>query len=207
MNTEILFRLIYLIVFTTTIFISVYYRRKARIEGEIIHRSREGLLILTARIILGFTVLFFILSYPFYPNVVKWSAMSVPSWIRWLGIIIATSCPFLSLWLFRNIGTNISETVLTKKNHQLVTSGPYKYVRHPLYSTGILLILSLGMISGNWVLVLFAPVTFIIFRFIVIPKEEEKLVEKFGQQYGNYCKTTGTLFPAFKWLNPKKKSG
>lgn len=197
MNTEILFRLIYLIVFFTTIFISAYYRRKARIQGGTIHRSQEGLLILVGRLLLASLVLFFILSYPFYPDYVDWSSLTVPSWIRWLGIFVALTCPLLSFWLFRNIGSNISETVLTKQDHQLVTSGPYKHIRHPLYTTGILLILSLGTISGNWILILLASLTFLIFRFIVIPKEEQKLVERFGEQYVSYRNYTGALFPKF----------
>ncbi len=198
MNTETIIRLIYLIVLFTTLIISAYYRRKARLQGETIHRNREGLLILLARVLLGSTVLFFLLSYPFYPDFVDWSFLTVPSWIRWIGILAAMVCPFLSFWLFKNIGLNISETVLTKQNHQLVTSGPYKYIRHPLYLTGILLIFSLGTISENWVLLFLAPLTFLIFRFIVIPKEEEKLMERFGQHYVDYRKTTGALFPKFQ---------
>lgn len=197
MNTEILFRLIYFVVFITTIFISAYYRRKARIQGGTIHRSQEGLMILIGRLLLAGTVLFFILPYPFYPDFVDWSSITTPFWIRWIGVIVALTCPLLSFWLFRNIGSNISETVLTKQNHQLVTSGPYKYIRHPLYTTGIILILSLGAISGNWVLLFLAPLTSMIFRFIVIPKEEQKLVERFGEQYITYRHTTGALFPKF----------
>lgn len=154
-------------------------------------------MILIGRLLLAGTVLFFVLSYPFYPDFVDWSILTVPSWIRWLGIFVALTCPLLSLWLFRNIGSNISETVLTKQDHQLVTSGPYKYIRHPLYTTGIILILSLGAISGNWVSLLLAPLTFMIFRFIVIPKEEQKLIERFGEQYITYLHTTGALFPKF----------
>ena len=113
MNTEILLRFIYFIVFVATILISAYYRRKARTEGETIQRSQEGFLVLSARILLGCTVLFFILSYPFYPDFVDWSVMTIPYWVRWTGVIFAITCPLLSFWLFRNIGSNISETVLT----------------------------------------------------------------------------------------------
>lgn len=195
MNTEILFRIIYFVVFFTTIFISACYRRKARSEGETIKRNREGFIVLFARVFLGCIVLFFILSYPFYLRFLEWSIIPLSSWLRWAGMVVALACPFLSLWLFKNIGSNISETVLTKQDHQLVTSGPYKYIRHPLYTTGILLILSLGAISENWVLLLLAPITFLIFRLVVIPKEEKRLIEKFGENYTTYRKTTGALLP------------
>lgn len=108
---------------------------------------------------------------------------------------MATFCPILSSWFLRNIGKNISETVLTKQDYQLVISGPYQWVRHPLYTTGLLLIFSLGVIAGNWVFILLGLISLLLIRFLVISKEEEHLIEKFGEQYKNYKPKTGTLLP------------
>jgi protein-S-isoprenylcysteine O-methyltransferase Ste14 len=41
-----------------------------------------------------------------------------------------------ALWVFSALGRNVSETVLTKGDHELVTAGPYRWIRHPLYTTG-----------------------------------------------------------------------
>lgn len=195
MNDEIIFRIIFFAVFVLTIGISGFYRKRARESGDVIPRKKEGTLVLTGRLIFAFALLFFIVAYTFFPGRISWSAMELPAWIRWAGVGLAAFCPVLSIWVFRNIGRNISETVLTKQDHELVTSGPYRWIRHPLYSTGILLILSLGLIAGNWVILLGGGFTIIVFRFIVIPKEEKNLIGKFGEQYINYKSATGALFP------------
>ena len=98
-------------------------------------------------------------------------------------------------WVFRSIGRNISETVLTKQDHELVTTGPYRWVRHPLYSSALLLIFSIGLMLGDWLLILFSVVGTIIFRFLVIPAEEERLIAAFGVEYERYISRTGALLP------------
>ena len=74
----------------------------------------------------------------------------MPIWIRWLGVGLGIISLPLLWWLFSSIGSNISETVLTKSEHKLVTSGPFRWVRHPLYSVSVLLFGSYGMIASNW---------------------------------------------------------
>lgn len=197
MNTELLFRILFLAAFVLTIGVSAYYRGRARRSGEVIPRRSEGPLALAARFILALTLLVFLLGYVFAPAWVVWARLPVPGWARWAGVALAAYCPYLSHRVFRFIGTNISETVLTKKNHRLVTDGPYRRVRHPLYATGLLLIGSLGLIAANGMILLLGLAAFVVFRFIVIPAEERHLVEKFGEQYEAYRETAGALFPRF----------
>ncbi len=193
---ELIFRTIFFSVFICTVGISGYYRKKAR-ESETISRSREGGLVLAGRLLLGLTLLVIILSYTFAPGWISWSMISIPQWLRWVGVILAIFCPFLAVWVFKYIGKNISETVLTKQEHELVTSGPYQWIRHPLYSMGLLLIFSLGLIASNGLLLLFGLIGVIVFRFIVIPAEEKNLIDKFGMVYEEYRSRTGALTPWF----------
>jgi len=197
MKYEIIFRIIFISVFVITLAISAVYRKRARESGEVIQRIKEGKVILTGRLVGALILLIFILLYAFIPDWISWSQLVIPLWIRWIGVGLALLCPFFSIWIFKNIGKNISETIFTKEDHQLVTSGPYRWVRHPLYSTGILLIFSLGMIASNWVILLLAVFCTLIFQFFVIPKEEEHLVKRFGKLYENYKSTTGRLLPKF----------
>lgn len=193
---KLIFRIIFFSVFILTIAISGYYRKKAR-ESETISRTREGSLVLAGRVVLALILLAFILLYTFAPGWISWSGISVPLWLRWVGVILAIPSPFLAVWIFSSIGKNISETVLTKQEHELMTKGPYRWVRHPLYSMGILLIFSLGLIAANGMLLLFGLAALIIFRFVVIPAEEKNLVEKFGMDYEEYRSRTGALTPWF----------
>jgi len=89
----------------------------------------------------------------------------------------------------------VSETVLTKERHELVTSGPYRWVRHPLYGTGIALFLSVGLMAANAFLLLWTVVALVSIRLIVVPREEAALVEAFGQEYQSYQSRTGSLLP------------
>lgn len=196
--SDITFRIFFFTVFISTLGISAYFRRRARRSGEAISRLQEGKLALTGRLILGLTLLSFIIAYTFKPEWLAWSTLQLPLWFRWFGVATGLLCPLLAYWIFRNIGENISETVLTKERHRLVTTGPYRWVRHPLYTTGILLILSMGVIAASWIFLLLGAVSIVVFRYIVIPKEEAHLLEKFGERYKKYRKNTGRLLPRLK---------
>lgn len=196
MEHDLIYRIIFFSVFVLTIAISGYYRKKA-CQCETISRSREGGWVLAGRLSLALPVLVLILLYTFASDWISWSMISIPLWLRWVGVILAIFCPFMAVWVFKSIGKNISETVLTKQEHELVTIGPYHWIRHPLYTMGILLILSLGLIAANGILLLFGLVALIVFRFVVIPSEEKNLLEKFGKGYEEYRAQTGALTPWF----------
>ena len=98
-------------------------------------------------------------------------------------------------WVLRSLGHNVSETVLTKREHQLVIVGPYQWVRHPLYTTGIVLFVALGLMLASWLVLLIAAFTALLFYLLVVPAEERALVAKFGERYRMYMRGTGRLLP------------
>jgi protein-S-isoprenylcysteine O-methyltransferase Ste14 len=85
--------------------------------------------------------------------------------------------------------------VLTKSDHELVTSGPYRWIRHPLYSSGIALFLAVGLIAANWFILLFVVIALIAIRAAVIPREERALLARFGAGYEQYIRRTGAMWP------------
>jgi protein-S-isoprenylcysteine O-methyltransferase Ste14 len=129
------------------------------------------------------------------PHWMAWASLSVPSWIPWIGVALGIMVvPFL-YWVFTTLGANVSETVLTKHRHQLVTIGPYHWMRHPLYTGAIALFVSIGLMAVNWFIVLWAVVALIAVRLVVIPREEAQLVATFGDAYRRYRGGTGSLLP------------
>jgi protein-S-isoprenylcysteine O-methyltransferase Ste14 len=96
------------------------------------------------------------------------------------------------------LGSNVSETVLTKELQRLVTAGPYRWVRHPLYSAGIALFLSIGLMAANGFILICAVVALIGVRLVVVPLEEAQLVLKFGNDYRLYQHRTGSLAPLLR---------
>jgi protein-S-isoprenylcysteine O-methyltransferase Ste14 len=98
-------------------------------------------------------------------------------------------------WVLTTLGSNVSETVLTKPGHRLVTTGPYRWVRHPLYTTAIALFLGIGLMAANWFILLWTVVAAIAVRLVVIPREEAQLVAAFGEDYRRYRRDTDALLP------------
>ena len=195
MLIDSIFRVIFLLVFLTSVGISGFYRRRARQSGEVIPRSAEGSIILILRMALALIVAVSFFAYVFAPSWLSWSNWHLPLWIRILGASIAMLCIPAIRWVFVSIGNNISETILTKSTHQLVKSGPYRWIRHPLYTFALLEMFALALVASNWFLFIFPCIATIVFRLFVIPKEEANLIKLFGKRYEDYRQRTGALFP------------
>ena len=192
---EIIFRIIFFIVLVTVFAISGTFRRRARSTGDVIERKEEGAAVLALRMVLALPLLITLILYVVYPSALIWAQVDIPIWLRIGGAVIAVLCIPLIYWVFVHIGRNISETVLTKDDHDLITSGPYKWIRHPLYSFAILLLISLSLMAANLFLFLYSLLAFLVFRFFVIPEEEKRLIGAFGDQYRNYQLGTGAMVP------------
>ncbi|HET9951907.1 MAG TPA: isoprenylcysteine carboxylmethyltransferase family protein, partial [Candidatus Eisenbacteria bacterium] len=97
--------------------------------------------------------------------------------------------------ILRTLGRNVSETVLVKEGQTLVTTGPYRIVRHPLYTAGLALLMSLGIVAANGFILFASLLAALAIRMGVIPREEAALAERFGAPYESYRARTGCLLP------------
>lgn len=192
---ENIFRILAAIVLFTGVGISTYYRRKAdRESGETISRSVDGTPMMMVIRIFGLVLWLSPLIYLLNPAWMAWSKIGLPDWGRWLGVGLGIVCIVLIYWLFSSIGRGISPTSATRKQHTLVTSGPYRWVRHPLYSVGSSLYIAFGLMADNWFIAAMGMLAFIAMA-IRTPREEANLIEKFGDEYREYMKRTGRYFP------------
>jgi protein-S-isoprenylcysteine O-methyltransferase Ste14 len=188
-------RLWALIVLLTSVTISGYYRARARKLSGTIERRREGGLVLAARAAGGLGAFVAILLHAIVPQVMGWAAFAAPLRIRWIGALLGLFVIPGTYWVFSSIGRNVSETVLTKEQHELVQHGPYRWIRHPLYTLGVLLLLAQGLMLASWLVLLFTLLAFVVFRFVVVPIEERQLELRFGDSYRRYRQTTGAMLP------------
>lgn len=193
MNSETIFRLLTAIIFFTTLFVGGYFRRKAEREGGQM-RSNEGNKLVIVLRILGLIVILPLLIYLINPQWVTWAQMPLPNWLRWSGAVAATLMIPLIAWMFLSIGNNITATQSTRQDHQLVTSGPYRFIRHPLYTFGFIFCLGITCLSALWWLGvgMIPPMIILMLR---TPIEEARLIDAFGDDYRNYMKRTGRFFP------------
>lgn len=132
------------------------------------------------------------------PASMSWASFDAPAWLRWLGVALGLSTVLAAHWVLRTLGRNVSETVLTKEHHELVTRGPYRWIRHPLYTTGIALFVALGLIAANWFILLASLLALLLIRLVVVPLEERALLARFGEAYQQYMRRTGTMAPRLR---------
>lgn len=186
-----------LAIFLAGVSVGGYYRYKAEKAGEPISWNEEGVTVMVLLRVFGLVGWLAIIVYLSNPTWMRWSELPLPEFARWIGVVTGVISVPLLYWLFKSIGKNITQTVKTRKEHQLVTSGPYRWVRHPLYSVGTLLFLSLALMAANWFIAL-AALMGLVMLMIRLPKEEQNLIAQFGDEYREYMNHTGRLIPKLR---------
>jgi protein-S-isoprenylcysteine O-methyltransferase Ste14 len=190
-----MFRIWALVVLLTSVAISGYYRARARTASGTIGRRREGGAALAARAAGGLGAFGAILLHAIAPGTMAWASFAAEDAVRWTGAALGLVAIPGTFWVLSSLGRNVSETVLTKERHELVQHGPYRWIRHPLYTLGIGLLLAQGLMLASWLVLLFALLAFVIFRFLVVPIEERQLEARFGDAYRRYRRLTGVMAP------------
>ena len=183
-----------LIGFAALIPIGVYYRLKSQSTRERLDRSHEGVFILATLRPIGLMHWAGVIAYMVSPAWMAWSSMPFPAWLRWTGAGLAPLGAALLVWTFRSLGPNLTDTVVTRRAHTLVTHGPYRFVRHPLYDSAALLALGTSLMMANW----FAMVTAALAVLLLAVRsrtEEDKLLARFGDEYRAYRSQTGRFLP------------
>ncbi len=116
------------------------------------------------------------------------------SWLFWTGFAITVCGIVLSVLARKHLGRNWSATVTIKHDHELVLSGPYAYVRHPIY-TGLLLgFIGSAIALGEWRgVIAVALVTVALWRKLRV--EERGMQQQFGEKYIEYSRKVAALIP------------
>ncbi|MFW9831434.1 MAG: isoprenylcysteine carboxylmethyltransferase family protein [Candidatus Thorarchaeota archaeon] len=200
MNGDFLFLILFLVIFIVGMIIRGYYgRRSPDREKSIRNRLRaavehEGRLSFVLLMVQALFMVFSVVLYIFFTTQLFWFQVVLPDWLRWIGVSLGViSLPFL-WWVQATLGRAFSPSLTIQAQHTLVTHGPYRYVRHPMYTVHLFYCLSWFLISANilffitWILMVF----YIIVR---IPKEEKMLLARFGDEYRQYMNRTGRLVP------------
>ena len=196
MSEEAWMRLVGAVLLLSAFGISGYYRRKAELGGredDVDVREEKGWVyrVRTMGALLGYGAM---LAYLIYPPLVAWGQVDVPSGVRWAGAgAVLLMLPAI-YWLFSSLGKNVTPTVSIREEHQLVTEGPYRYIRHPLYTFGFIAMVGMAVLAANWFILamLLVAMTAIFAR---TQQEEEKLIERFGDEYVRYMERTGRYLP------------
>ncbi len=111
-----------------------------------------------------------------------------------IGVAFMTGALILSAWARKHLGRFHRDDLTHHPDHELVDTGPYRLVRHPLYTATSCAFLGIGFCLGTWISIGLAalPIGALIHRIRV---EEQLLDRALGSQYQNYAKRTGRLIP------------
>ncbi len=120
--------------------------------------------------------------------------LPVGPWPFWLGAALTLAGLLFAVWARVHLGENWSGTVTIKQNHELITSGPYRFVRHPIYSGLLLAFMGSALARAEWRGALAVVLVFwALWRKLRI--EEQRMREQFGPAYEQYAKRTPALIP------------
>ena len=125
----------------------------------------------------------------------------LPNWLHACGLVLMVT----GLWLFWrshvDLGLNWSATLETRKGHEIIKHGVYRYIRHPMYSAIWLFSIAQGLLLENWLAGWSVVLAIAFLYFLRTPKEEEMMIDHFGSAYKDYMAATGRLFPRIAWSN------
>ena len=188
------FRLILIAGFVLIMPAGIYHRLKSQATGESLDRRQEGLFVLMTLRPLGMASMLGLIAFMINPSGMAWSAMPLPASVRWIGVAVGAVAGSLLIWTMHTLGKNLTDTVVTREEHELVTGGPYQYVRHPFYCAFILAVLANATVAANWFILVTGCSAWLVIVYRTV-KEEENLAARFGDDYRDYVNRTGRFFP------------
>ena len=194
MDSDHTFRLALLTIVVLELPIAVYHRLRSHSSREPLDRRQEGWFILLTLRPLGFVMWVGVIAFLIDPSYMAWASVPLPVWMRWLGVGVCVMGGGLLAWTLGRLGKNLTDTVVTRREHTLVTRGPYRFVRHPFYDAAALFVLGIALLAANWFfpLVGAAVIALLVLR---TRTEEANLLARFGAPYQAYLDRTGRFLP------------
>lgn len=188
------FHLLFAILFIGFMGMRIFFHRKAATtRGQV--EFGEGAWNMVFRAIIGIGYISLVIVYIFYPALLNWASTLFPGWLRWIGMVITLVSVVLIWWVQWALGVQFNTTLHVRDGHQLVSRGPYRWVRHPMYT--VLMLMGIGwlLLTANWFIGLGLIFGILFVIFTRVKKEEALLLQTLGSSYQFYMKRTGRFLP------------
>lgn len=131
------------------------------------------------------------------PRRVEFALVPLPLWLRLAGVPLGLAGLALLAWMFRYLGLNVTSTSIPREGATLVTTGPYRWTRHPMYTATLVLGAAATLLTANAIVGVGSLAMFVLLAARA-PIEERRLAEKFGGAYEAYRAKTGRFFPRIR---------
>jgi len=195
--SDMFFHWAFVAVFVVFSVIRAYYHRLAdRTKGRA--EYREGRLHIALRLLFGIPFMLTVAAYMLRPSILDWARLDLPVWARWIGLVLGLASVPLIGWVQSALGSNFSTVLHVRDEHTLVTDGPYRWVRHPMYTALYINLLAAFLLTENWLIggVFLLSLTLIVASRV--GKEEQAMLEKFGEQYRDYMQHSRRFLPRLR---------
>ncbi|MSU64512.1 MAG: isoprenylcysteine carboxylmethyltransferase family protein [Opitutus sp.] len=182
------------LIFLGAVCIGIPHRLRADRAGGRVSRRGDPVWFWIQMGIVAPAVFLVCLAFLIQPRWVDFARIDAPSWLRLMGVPAALVGLALFSWMFRHLGLNVTSTSLPRGNATLVTTGPYRWIRHPMYSAALILVIATSLLTASAVV---AVGGVLMFGLLAARSrlEEKRLVEKFGDAYRAYQSRTGRFLP------------
>jgi len=199
-SQEIWFKLSFIIAF---VYVATVAARTARLAtarhgGSVNQLSNEVKGLIAVRATLGVVFYAMLTWWMVRPHAPRWSILPLNPTIRWVAVLLLVPVLVLFTWSFRSIGASYRGGAGLHDEHELVTTGAYARVRHPIYLAFICVMVLVLFISANWVIGLSGLLLVISIPAARVPIEERELSDRFGEQWESYRERTGAFLPRLR---------
>jgi protein-S-isoprenylcysteine O-methyltransferase Ste14 len=199
MDTETLFRILFWILLGGVLVMRVYFSMLVRRSGERLLPDqeaveREGRGAFAFRVVGFLFILAWLVLYALNPSWMQALAIPLPDWLRWAGFALGLASLGLWTWTQVLLGKEWSPQLQVRGEHHLVTSGPYAWVRPPLYTAMFGWAVGVALVTADWVFLTLAALV-IVGMITRAPREEQMMLDEFGPEYTAYMQRTGRFLP------------
>lgn len=132
------------------------------------------------------------------PERIGWALVDLPDGVRWSGVGVGVVGLALLTWVHLSLDRNFSPKLRIRAEHTLVTAGPYRWVRHPMYTAFLTLMGAFFLVSGHLLLLATGAGMIVAVIWSRTPREEAMMLARFGAEYRAYMARTGALLPRLR---------
>lgn len=192
MRGSAIFRTIYLVGFVSMFVIRLRYRMRGRDTRATVTRagSLELFLLVLAFVGMAAVPLVYVFS-----DALDFADYQLPIWTGWAGASVFLAALWLLWRSHSDLGRNWSQTLQLREGHELVTTGVYGRIRHPMYAAFWLWGVAQPLLLRNWIAGFSHLAAFATLYFLRVGREELLMLDHFGAEYEAYMRRTGRVLP------------
>jgi protein-S-isoprenylcysteine O-methyltransferase Ste14 len=200
MHPETPLRLAFVLLLALLVAVRVRYHSRARIYERGVDNPSEGRAVWVVRAVVLPIWLLLAALWLVAPDLVRGAQVPLPAIVRWAGVPVTLAGLVLLYWVHRTLDTNFSPFLRIRADHRHITEGPYRCVRHPMYTSFLVIVAGLSLVSAYGLMFLTGTGMLVAVLWTRTPREEAMMLAHFGDSYRAYMERTGKLLPPLRCI-------